>query len=366
MAEDCGLNGLSNHELLKHRFTEGITSQTKKKMWARVSDLYNVKASKTRSADKLEKKWLNLVAKLHIIYTDYVRDRALTEAIMNVIGIESPSIAGAAGVALDSSFSQLESLSAVAIPSHAQYLEVVAGPSQTTHSDEKTRESSMQPKPTKCSQEELEAQSALHALEKAFSTPTRQKYRHFKASETCTAQTSPNTSTGTVQPKRHKHNPRLRHGQIISPRRPNRVFTRRIAVALGIDPRNDAESVLTTRTFADLSKKGTDPGPDPKDARLKELKTQVNDLESNYSYLQQEYQRLSKTVQYDEAQLQAAVLKRTNVLCKRTKIGSRYRNFVAAKDWYFTDLATILEGLDIVPASCKDGPPDPVIGLPQS
>ncbi|KAH3855445.1 hypothetical protein DPMN_098012 [Dreissena polymorpha] len=265
-------------------------------MWARVSDLYNVKASKTRSADKLEKKWLNLVAKLHIIYTDY------------------------------------------------------------THSDEKTRESS-KPKPTKCSQEELEAQCALHALEKAFSTPTRQKYRHFKASETCTAQTSPNTSTGTVQPNRHKQNPRLRHGQIISPRRPNRVFTRRIAVALGIDPRNDAESVLTTRT---------DPGPDPKDARLKELKTQVNDLESNYSYLQQEYQRLSKTVQYDEAQLQAAVLKRTNVLCKRTKIGSRYRNCVAAKDWYFTDLATILEGLDIVPASCKDGPPDPVIGLPQS
>ncbi|KAH3718117.1 hypothetical protein DPMN_060916, partial [Dreissena polymorpha] len=55
----------------------------------------------------------------------------------------------------------------------------------------------------------------------------------------------------TVQPKRHKHNPRLRHGQIISPRRPNRVFTRRIAVALGIDPRSDAESVLTSRTFAD-------------------------------------------------------------------------------------------------------------------
>ncbi|KAH3884439.1 uncharacterized protein LOC127837261 [Dreissena polymorpha] len=144
MAEDCGLNGLSNHELLKHRFTEGITSQTKKKMWARVSDMYNVKASKTRSADKLEKKWLNLVAKHRIIYTDYVRDRALTgggclqknldivtEAIMNVIGIESPSIAGAAGVALDSSFSQLETLSAVAIPSHEQYMEVVSGPSQT-------------------------------------------------------------------------------------------------------------------------------------------------------------------------------------------------------------------------------------------
>ncbi|KAH3878815.1 hypothetical protein DPMN_002715 [Dreissena polymorpha] len=44
-------------------------------------------------------------------------------------------------------------------------------------------------------------------------------------------------------PKRHKQTPRLRHGHIISPRRPNRVFTRRIAVALGIDPRNDAESV---------------------------------------------------------------------------------------------------------------------------
>ncbi|KAH3780769.1 hypothetical protein DPMN_158591 [Dreissena polymorpha] len=55
----------------------------------------------------------------------------------------------------------------------------------------------------------------------------------------------------TVQPKRHKLNPRLRHGQIISPRRPSRVFTRRIAVALGIDPRNDSESVLTSRTFAE-------------------------------------------------------------------------------------------------------------------
>ncbi|KAH3751407.1 hypothetical protein DPMN_185963 [Dreissena polymorpha] len=41
---------------------------------------------------------------------------------------------------------------------------------------------------------------------------------------------------------------RLRHGQIISQRRPNCVFTRRIAVALGIDPRNDAESVLTSRS----------------------------------------------------------------------------------------------------------------------
>ncbi|KAH3878851.1 hypothetical protein DPMN_002752 [Dreissena polymorpha] len=55
----------------------------------------------------------------------------------------------------------------------------------------------------------------------------------------------------SVQLKRHKHNPRLRHGQIISMRRPNRVFTRRIAVALGINPRNDAESVLTSRTFAE-------------------------------------------------------------------------------------------------------------------
>ncbi|KAH3895413.1 hypothetical protein DPMN_019577 [Dreissena polymorpha] len=53
-----------------------------------------------------------------------------------------------------------------------------------------------------------------------------------------------------LQPTRHKLNPRLRHGQIISTR-PNRVFTRRIAVALGIYPRNDAESVLTSRTFAE-------------------------------------------------------------------------------------------------------------------
>ncbi|KAH3708769.1 hypothetical protein DPMN_068228 [Dreissena polymorpha] len=46
----------------------------------------------------------------------------------------------------------------------------------------------------------------------------------------------------TVQPMRHKHNPRLRHGQIISTRQLNRVFTRRIAVALCIEPRNYADS----------------------------------------------------------------------------------------------------------------------------
>ncbi|KAH3801823.1 hypothetical protein DPMN_155485 [Dreissena polymorpha] len=51
-----------------------------------------------------------------------------------------------------------------------------------------------------------------------------------------------------LQPKQ-KHNPRLRHGQIISTRRPNRVLTRRIAVALGIDPRNDAESVVNLAYF---------------------------------------------------------------------------------------------------------------------
>ncbi|KAH3877313.1 hypothetical protein DPMN_001176 [Dreissena polymorpha] len=43
-------------------------------------------------------------------------------------------------------------------------------------------------------------------------------------------------------PTRHKHNPRLRHSQNIITLRPNRVFTRRIVVSLGIDPRNDAES----------------------------------------------------------------------------------------------------------------------------
>ncbi|KAH3790936.1 hypothetical protein DPMN_169144 [Dreissena polymorpha] len=48
----------------------------------------------------------------------------------------------------------------------------------------------------------------------------------------------------TVQPTRHKHNPRLHHGQIKSTRRPNRVFTWRIALAFGIDPRNYAESML--------------------------------------------------------------------------------------------------------------------------
>ncbi|KAH3771064.1 hypothetical protein DPMN_172364 [Dreissena polymorpha] len=54
--------------------------------------------------------------------------------------------------------------------------------------------------------------------------------------------------------KRHKQNLRQHHGQIISTRRPNRVLTRRIAVALGIDQRIDAESVFTSRTFAEIMK----------------------------------------------------------------------------------------------------------------
>ncbi|KAH3705685.1 hypothetical protein DPMN_080762 [Dreissena polymorpha] len=64
----------------------------------------------------------------------------------------------------------------------------------------------------------------------------------------------------TVQPRRNKHYPRLRHGKIISTRRPNRVFTRKIAAALGIVPRNDAEPVSSSRftlhKLADMRRTG--------------------------------------------------------------------------------------------------------------
>ncbi|KAH3896488.1 hypothetical protein DPMN_020665 [Dreissena polymorpha] len=56
---------------------------------------------------------------------------------------------------------------------------------------------------------------------------------------------------GYFAPRRNKHYPQLRHGKIIRTRRPNRVFTRRIATALGIVPRNDAEPVSTSRTFVE-------------------------------------------------------------------------------------------------------------------
>ena len=59
----------------------GITSQTNKQMWARVETKFNQKATKNRTAEKLEKKWLNMVAKHRLIYTDYIRDRALTGTI---------------------------------------------------------------------------------------------------------------------------------------------------------------------------------------------------------------------------------------------------------------------------------------------
>ncbi|KAH3787971.1 hypothetical protein DPMN_166098 [Dreissena polymorpha] len=39
--------------------------------------------------------------------------------------------------------------------------------------------------------------------------------------------------------------------RIVGTRRPRRVFTRRIAEARGIDPRKDAESILTSRTFTE-------------------------------------------------------------------------------------------------------------------
>ncbi|KAH3707720.1 hypothetical protein DPMN_067131 [Dreissena polymorpha] len=54
-----------------------------------------------------------------------------------------------------------------------------------------------------------------------------------------------------VQPTWNKHNLRLRLGQKFSTRRPCRVFMQRFAEALGTDLRNDAESVLTSRTFAE-------------------------------------------------------------------------------------------------------------------
>ncbi|KAH3895388.1 hypothetical protein DPMN_019658 [Dreissena polymorpha] len=53
------------------------------------------------------------------------------------------------------------------------------------------------------------------------------------------------------KPTRNKHNPRLRHGQKLSMRRPCQVFTRRIAEALGIDLGNNAKSDLTSRTCAE-------------------------------------------------------------------------------------------------------------------
>ncbi|KAH3700914.1 hypothetical protein DPMN_075895 [Dreissena polymorpha] len=71
--------------------------------------------------------------------------------------------------------------------------------------------------------------------------------------EKCDRQTHRQTDTqsATLQPTQNKHNPRLRHGQKFSTRRPCQVFTRRIAEALGINPRNDAEPVLTSSIFAE-------------------------------------------------------------------------------------------------------------------
>ncbi|KAH3853370.1 hypothetical protein DPMN_095892 [Dreissena polymorpha] len=54
-----------------------------------------------------------------------------------------------------------------------------------------------------------------------------------------------------IQPTRNKHNPRLRYGQKLSTQWLCRVFTRHIAEAHGINPCNDAKSVLTLCTFAE-------------------------------------------------------------------------------------------------------------------
>ncbi|KAH3835653.1 hypothetical protein DPMN_109011 [Dreissena polymorpha] len=66
-----------------------------------------------------------------------------------------------------------------------------------------------------------------------------------------------------------------------SPRRPNRVITRRIAVALSIDPRNDAESVLTSRTFADIRSVGIDISPNPETVSKKVSEQDMTDMLTN-------------------------------------------------------------------------------------
>ncbi|KAH3788013.1 hypothetical protein DPMN_166141 [Dreissena polymorpha] len=63
----------------------------------------------------------------------------------------------------------------------------------------------------------------------------------------------------TLQPTRNKHNPWSHHSQ--NHRRPRHVFTRRIAQALNINPRNNAESEFkrpghTARTLLERSLNG--------------------------------------------------------------------------------------------------------------
>ncbi|XP_053404825.1 uncharacterized protein LOC123549946 isoform X2 [Mercenaria mercenaria] len=85
--------------------------------------MFNASANCSRTSDKLEKKWFNMTAKHRNIYSDFVKDRALTgggvcekkldyltEAVMNVIGKDTVAVKGASNTSLDSSFYLLDKL----------------------------------------------------------------------------------------------------------------------------------------------------------------------------------------------------------------------------------------------------------------
>ncbi|XP_052817934.1 uncharacterized protein LOC128243952 [Mya arenaria] len=111
---------MSFNSVVKHRFTNGITSQTKKTCWKMIQAKFNASGSEQRDADHLEKKWDNLCALHRSIYADHQRSLAMTgmgpvpskyslitEAVMDVVGRSTASVVGAATMATDSTFNML-------------------------------------------------------------------------------------------------------------------------------------------------------------------------------------------------------------------------------------------------------------------
>ncbi|XP_060608244.1 uncharacterized protein LOC132760310 isoform X2 [Ruditapes philippinarum] len=98
---------LTRYQYLKHKFTNGITSKSKRDQWNQIHNRFVSCSGTSRNQEELEKKTNNLVQKHRNLYSDFKRNISqtgggprtpalsfLTEAVMAVVGKESVSVAG--------------------------------------------------------------------------------------------------------------------------------------------------------------------------------------------------------------------------------------------------------------------------------
>lgn len=125
MGESSSEEGLSCHQYFRHKFTNNITSTSKRNQWAVLARRFNIKAESPRDVPSLQKKWDNLVQCHRSAFSDFLNSQratgggpcskrlsTLTEAVMSVVGKSAATTIGVIGTEMDTSMIQVASLNA--------------------------------------------------------------------------------------------------------------------------------------------------------------------------------------------------------------------------------------------------------------